>query len=248
MGEVINHHHTTNLSTFLLAASNPFKAHKALADLIRRKSGKACRAHRHRCISYIELTHHGHFVTLTINRKPTPALDIIHFDNSKITILTESHFFNGTRRISRCRETVFIITIDQRQTTPGNDFQQALKGQNNLIEIIVDIGVIKLDVVHHDKLRKVMQKLGSLVKKSRVVFVAFHHNVIRFRKSGSLPEVRRNSPYHKTRFLARRFKQPGQHRTRSGLPMRPTDDIVLSSSKKIFLQHFGQRHIPQAPI
>ena len=203
MGEVIDHRHTTNFSTFLLAASNPFKTHKALADLIRRKSGKARRAHRHRSISHIEFTYHGHFVTLAINRKATPALEILHFDNSKITILTESHFFNRTRRINRCRETVFIITIDQRQTIPGNDLQQTLKGQNNLIEVIVDIRVIELDVVHHDKLRQVMQKLGPLVKKSRVVFVAFHHNVIRFRKPCPLSKVRRNSPNHKTGFLAR---------------------------------------------
>ena len=56
----------------------------------------------------------------------------------------------------------------------------------DFIEVGKDIGVVKLDVVDDDGLRKVMKEFGALVEKGGVVFVSFENEILRIAKGCAL--------------------------------------------------------------
>ena len=79
------------------------------------------------------------------------------------------------------------------------------------LEVIKNIGVIKLQIVQQRRAWPVMYKLAALVKKCRVVFVGFNDKVIAWMtrcniaQSGGDAKVQRNAANQETWFEAGSF-------------------------------------------
>src|SRR5579859_4599016 len=70
---------------------------------------------------------------------------------------------------------VFAAVIGDDEAAAGNEIDEALEGGLHGVEVGVDVGVIKFDVGENERVRKVVQELGSLVEEGGVVLVAFNN-------------------------------------------------------------------------
>jgi hypothetical protein len=104
------------------------------------------------------------------------------------------------------REAVRVVAIDEHQAVARHGVQEALEGEQDLVEILEDVRVIELDVVHDRALRQVVQEFAALVEVGRVVLVALDHEEVRMREACARFEVLRHAADHEAGILARMLK------------------------------------------
>src|SRR5262250_2024880 len=92
-----------------------------------------------------------------------------------------------------------------------------------MIEITIDISVIKLHAGKNDVVRPVVQKLGSLIEEGAVVLVSFQNNILSASRIPSAIEVERYAPDKETGIQARSCKHPCSKRRSRGFTMGPGD-------------------------
>jgi len=72
-------------------------------------------------------------------------------------------------------------------TIAGNEIHEPTKSQLNSIEIGIDVGMIKFDIIHNPQFGQIVHKLGALIEIGGIVFVAFDDEIIAvcYSKAGS---------------------------------------------------------------
>ena len=72
-------------------------------------------------------------------------------------------------------EAVLLVAIDVGHAAARDDVEQAAEGEFDFVEVVIDVGVVELDVVDDDALGQVVEEFRALVEEGGVVFVALEH-------------------------------------------------------------------------
>src|SRR5674476_1019506 len=108
----------------------------------------------------------------------------------------------------------FFETIDHdaaRTMGPlvGHRAQQVMKLALDGRQIIKNVGMIEFEIVEHDGARSIVDKLASLVKKSRVIFVGLDDESLAVTQSGRNPKVQRYPTHQKSGLKTGLVQNPG---------------------------------------
>src|SRR6478736_1078318 len=98
------------------------------------------------------------------------------------------------------------------------------KGLLHRREVLKDVRVIELEVVHDGNLGQVMDELAALVKERGVVLITLDDEPFAVREARTLPEIRRDTADQKARIATVVLKHPSQQRSSRGLAVRAADD------------------------
>src|SRR5205814_868644 len=81
-------------------------------------------------------------------------------------------------------EAIRIVAIQEDHAVLRHDVEEPAETELDLVEVIEDVGVIELDVIHDQQFREVMDELRALVEESGIVFVALEHDAFALEKGG----------------------------------------------------------------
>ena len=100
----------------------------------------------------------------------------------------------------------------------GDEKARSRNGSNEMMKLLLDrskigehVCVIELEVIQNRSFWVVMNKLGTLVEKSGVVFVSFDHKKPGIGQTGGSSEILRHATDKKARVLAGCLQDPRQH-------------------------------------
>lgn len=95
----------------------------------------------------------------------------------------------------KCR----IATVDNERTLPGNSPDQMMELPLDGRKIGIDIRMIIFEIVQDQCARAVMDELGPLVEKRRVVLIGLDHEERRSSQPSRLTEIARHTADEETR-------------------------------------------------
>ncbi len=78
-------------------------------------------------------------------------------------------------------------------------------------QIVEDIGVVELQVIHDQRARAVMHELGALVEERAVIFVGLDHEERAAAETGRYVEVARHAADDEAGLVAAGLEDPGRH-------------------------------------
>src|SRR5580765_5196489 len=107
------------------------------------------------------------------------------------------------------RRQVQIVAIAQQQAISWDEPDEMLERGFDRIEIREDIRVVEFEIIDDGDLGQVMDELAALIKKSRVVLVAFNNKPVAIGETRALAQVVRNSANEKAGVQSIVFKYPG---------------------------------------
>ncbi len=142
-------------------------------------------------------------------------------------------------------EAILIIAVEEHETVFRNEADHVPEGAFDRLEVVEDIGVIELDIVHDRNFGEVVDELGALVEKGGVIFIAFKDVDFGIVKTSPLPEIAGDASDHKTGALSGGFKNPRKKRGGCRFPMRPCDDEIPLSAEDLIAKQFRQRNVVQ---
>ena len=87
-------------------------------------------------------------------------------------------------------------------------------------DVLIDVGVVELEIVEDEGARAVMDKLRPLVKKSTVVFVRLNNKEGRSTQTRAGLKVGRSAADQKTGSAPGMLENPGEHRCGGRLAVR----------------------------
>jgi len=128
---------------------------------------------------------------------------------------------------------VWIIAIQQHHAVLRYDVEQTAEAQFDLREIVKDVGMIELDVVHDQQFGQVVNEFRALVEERAVVFVTLNDEIFRIDQPRALSKVFRNATDEITGFVPGFLHDPRQQRCRRSFSVRTGDDQIVSSAQKI---------------
>ena len=116
-------------------------------------------------------------------------------------------------------------TIESDDASPArHQIHQTLERGFDRIEILVDVGMIKLDRGQNHCIGKVVEELGPLIEEGGIVFVAFEDEVLPRAEMKARPEVFGDAAYQERRFKSGGVENPGKHRRGGGFAVSSSDD------------------------
>src|SRR6185369_10652436 len=131
------------------------------------------------------------------------------------------------------------IPTDNKLAVTGNQIHKSSKGKFHRRQIVIDIGMVKLDVVYDRYLRQVVHKLRTLVEISRVVFVAFDDEVIAISNSKTHAEVLGDAANEERGVKATLIQHPGGDARSCCLAMGAGDHQRTPAANELFLYNFS---------
>ena len=158
VGKVIDHLDTIHGAPHFLTAGHTTEFLQSLADLFWSETGEICGGRCHGRISNIKLPGHGNEVRHSTQCEGTELRLVADILDPQVTIFTKTHGSHRTWCIRGNIQTVGIITIYKGDATARNDIEQALEGQLDLIQRMINIRVVELDIVHHHTLGQVVEE------------------------------------------------------------------------------------------
>ena len=245
MAEIVDHRHAVPRAALLLAAADAAKAHQTRADLVIAQPGESGCRHAHRGIAGIELPHHRHLKRVAIDRKHR-ALGRGRRDlNAKVAGWSQADGLQRRRALFAQGKTVRIVAIDEHQPVARHQIQEAPERQQNGVQVVKDVRMIELDIVHDRALRQVVEKLRALVEIGRVVLVTLDHEKVRMRESRPGFEVFRHAADHESGILSRVLEDPRQHRRRRRLAVCSAHHKAAFPLDHLAFQHLRHRDVGQ---
>ena len=115
-------------------------------------------------------------------------------------------------------------------------------------QVVEDVRVIELQVVHDQGTRTVVDELGAFVEEGRVVLIRLHHEEGRFAQAGGLAEILRDTADQKTGLETGILEDPGEHAGGGGLAMGARYGQYPAPLQHMFRQPLGTRGIGQPLI
>src|SRR3954463_4194999 len=159
MPEIVDYFDAASFAAKLLPARNAQETGERAGDFFCRQIIKTRGRRCHRCVMNIEFANKRDFENVVTEFESRNTGRVRNVSNSLGTVLRETHFNHLRQAISGDLNRIRIIAVHHDHTVLRNDIQQAAKAELYLIEIVEDIRVIELDVVHDDELRQVMNEL-----------------------------------------------------------------------------------------
>src|SRR5207302_4758481 len=93
----------------------------------------------------------------------------------------------------------------------------------------------------NQRIRKVVQKLRTLIEECGVILVAFQNKVLAIAEPKTAAEIFRDAADQKRRLKTSGFEDPSQHRSRGRLAMRSSHDKNLFADQELIVQNLRQR-------
>ncbi len=248
VGEVIDDLDAVDLTTQFLAACDAFEGFQALADLTGCQSGERGRRHRHGGVADVELAGHADRVAFAAEVERTTICLVAHVSDPQRAAFRKADGGDGAGCVGGDFEAVRLVAVHKGHAAARDDVEQALEGQLDGVDRVVDVGVVELDVVHHDTLRKVVEELRALVEEGGVVFVAFEDVELGVREHRTLAEVFRQSADQEAGVASGVPEQPRQHRGGGGFPVGAGDDEVAFAAQEELLQDLGEGMVEQLAV
>ena len=246
--EVVDDLDTVFLALELLSPRDAAEGDQALADLVRSESAEARRRCGHRRVADIEFAGHRHGVAFASEDERTTRLVVFYAGDAEGVFLAEANGRHRTGRFLRYVEAVFLIAVHEGHAVARDDVEEAFEAQLDLLDVVVDIRVVELDVVHHHAFGQVVEELGALVEEGRVVFIAFEDVDVGVREMRSAAKVFRQAADHETGIAPGVPKQPRQHRGGGRFPVRAADDEVPLPAQEMLLHHLGKGVVEQLAV
>ena len=163
----------------------------------------------------------------------------------------ESPDFTPTALIQHTGQT-FFQPIHHQAALPWHGSNQMVKLFLDGLEVLKNVGVIKLEVVQDGGSRSVMNKLAAFVKKCGVVLIRFDDEVVlhmarrNFAQACGHTKVQGNTAHQETRFEASSFQDPSQHGGGGGFAMGACHRQHMTALKHMFGQPLGPAGIRRA--
>ena len=171
-----------------------------------------------------------------------------HISDPLRAVLRKPDFHDGCERFPGDLHAVRVIAIQKHHSVLRHDAQEMAEARLDLLEVLKNIRVIELDVIHDHEFRQVVHKLRALVEKRAVVLIAFDYEMLRVLQARALPEILRNAANHVAGIEARLVHDPGQKRGRGRLSMRSGDDEIVPTAQEELLEHLRQREVIELPV
>ena len=103
------------------------------------------------------------------------------------------------------------------------------EGAQHVIEVAEDVGVVELAVIDREDVREILDKLATLIKEGRVVFIAFDdEGAALLTGMRRVWEIARDAADKPAGLSTVGLEQDGGHAGRGGLAMRAGDDDVAT--------------------
>src|SRR5580704_6170226 len=143
---------------------------------------------------------------------------------------------NSSQRLGHNFRAARIVGVDENKTCGRYNIHQAAEAEFDLIEIGIDVSMVKLDVIDDYGLRKVMKEFSALVEKRGIVLVSFNNEIARITKSCALAQISGDSTNQETRVAARFAEEPSHECGRRRFPVRPRNNNIAFALEKKILQ------------
>ena len=159
--------------------------------------------------------------------------------DTPLTIAAEAHFKAAVtclaadrpalitvKPLNRCPAAAFQHSVQAGLLAIGNDqavaryrAHQMMKLRFDGREVGKDVCMVEFEIVQNRRARTVVNELGALVKKRRIVFVRLDHEESGVGHACGNAKIKRHPADEKARVEACAFENPRQHRTGCGLAM-----------------------------
>ena len=166
MAEIVNHFHAPRFPTDFLPPRDTGKSLKRTIDFRLRHIIKSRCDRRHRRIAHVEFANERNFESFLPKLESRASSRVTDVADSLGAILRETHLNHLGKAILCHFHAVGIVSIQHYHPVLRNDIEQTPEGELDFIEVVEDVRMIELDVVHNQKFRQVMNKLRAFVEKS----------------------------------------------------------------------------------
>src|SRR6185312_4266711 len=107
------------------------------------------------------------------------AVFVAKIANAPVTLLKEAVSLHAAKCVRDAVGDIFAGIVGDNDATARDQIDQPLERGFHGIEIGVDVGMVVFHMGKDEAIGKIVQKLGALIKKGGVVFVAFENEVLR---------------------------------------------------------------------
>src|SRR6185437_13708844 len=134
-----------------------------------------------------------------------------------------------------------VAFVSDDAAAARHQVDQAPEGGLHRVQVLVNVCVIELNGSEDDGIGKVVQELGTLVKKGGVVLVPLDDEVAAVAEGETAAEILRDAAHQERRPLPCRLKDPGQHGGGGGLAVSAGNDDDFAAAQKFVVQNLRQR-------
>src|SRR6185437_16750040 len=113
--------------------------------------------------------------------------------DAPVALLAETVALHAAKRVRNAIGDVFGGIVGDNGATARNEIDQALERGFYGVEIGVDVGMVVFHMGKDEGIRKIVLKLGPLIKESGVVFVAFDNKILRWPQLKAGAEIFRHA-------------------------------------------------------
>ena len=248
MGEVVHYGNAVDHPLDFLAAGHAFKAAHGIRQLLDVQSRKLCGCNCHGGVADVELSNHRYVVPGSFQCEMAAVRGGLHIQDTDVGRVGKAHRLDGARGPLNHVQAVGIVRVDQGQAVAGDDLGQPAEAQFDFLQGIVNIRVIKFNVVDDHQFREVVQEFGTLVEKRRVVLVPLQHGKIGIRKTAPASEIAGNAANHEAGVQPGILHQPRQHGCGGGFSVGACYHIVALAAQEVFLHRLREGKVTQAPL
>ena len=251
MAEVVDDRNAADDTADFLTALDTAELHQGLPDDGGRDAVEMSRGDSHGGVADIELPRHRDLKLLPEDLEPTTPVLLPGMEDPVAGILREPDFHDRGMAVARDIDAVRIVRVHQHHALRRDDIQEPPEAELDLVEILEDVRMVELDVVHHHQFRQVVEELGALVEEGRVVLISLDHEVPRGRgisQAGPLSEIRGEAADQVRGLLPGVLQDPRRHGGRGGLSVGAGDDDVVAAAQEMGAEDFGERGVVELPV
>ena len=248
VGEIVDDLDAVDLALELLAAGHAVEGLEPGADFIGREAGEGCGGGGHGCVADVELAGHAQRVSRAAECERTTVGLVVHGFDAERAVLAEADGGDRAGGFFRDIEAVLLVAIDEGHAAARDDVEQPAEGEFDFVEVVINVRVVELDVVHDDAFREVVEELRTLVEEGGVILVALEDVEFRVGEMRAVTEVFRQPADHVAGIAARVFEDPREHRGGGGLAVGAGDHEVAFPAEEEFLHHLGQGMVEQLAV
>ena len=159
MAEIIDYLYAARFATNFLTPGDAFKRLESVANGIPGNAIKLRCRNCHGGVANVELANERYLELLLSQSESRPTSGIGDITNLRRAINSETHFNNLGQALVGNFATVGIVTVQQDHSVLRHDAQEMTKTAFDLVEIVKNIGMIELNIVHDHELGQVMNEL-----------------------------------------------------------------------------------------
>jgi len=202
--EIVVYRDAPDYATDFQPTPNAFEARQAPCDALWGEANGGADSQCRQRVSHIEGPHHRqrhgrHTLACPQDVEHGPARLSAQPLSTPVGIAAQAECLDATARQGAQTERFGIVCAQQQQPPARDQTDKPPERQPDRLEVRIDVGMIEFDVIHHDDVRQVLEKLGGLVEKRAVVFIAFNDELRSVAESIAGAEVPGDPANHETR-------------------------------------------------